>query len=86
MLINNIFDAHDGVIISIVNDYPFSGIGGVNNLSVSDVKSYMSTGRAIGGIADNISRLDFTIVDTAACVFQLPRRGTTDGIPVLCKK
>ena len=59
----------DVVIISFIDNHTFFGISGVNNLTVSDVKSNVSTFRF--PIANDVSGLDFAVVDTAACTGEL---------------
>ena len=58
------FNGKNIVIVSCADDNALSGIGGMDNLPVSDIKTYMGT--FAFAVTDNISRLDFLIRNAPA--------------------
>lgn len=62
LLIYYILHTHNGAVISFTDDDSFFGVGSMDDLSITDINRYMSTGFPVGGIADDISRLDFTVL------------------------
>ena len=79
VLIKYTLYGHYIVIIRVINYDAFTGIGGMNNLSVADIDCNMGTLRTVS-VTDNISRLNLTVGNGSSRVVILAAGCSVYGI------